>query len=138
MASQSSGWTALAPIFRSLLRIVAGLLFMQHGANKLFGVLGGSGQIIDTASLMSLHGLAGILEFFGGLLIVLGLWTRPVAFVLSGEMAFAYFLAHFPANHVFPLLNGGGLAVIFCFTFLYLSAAGAGPWSLDHWWRRRG
>lgn len=100
---------------------------------KLFGFPGGDHvELITSAKLLTLApGLAGILEFFGGLLLLLGLFSRPVAFILSGEMAAAYFMAHFPHNHIFPLLNGGGLAVAFCFTFLYISAAGPGPWSLD-------
>ena len=118
-------WTEYAPFLLSILRIASGLLFMQHGAQKLFGMLGHT-----QVPLLSLMGVAGVLEFFGGLLIVLGLLTRPTAFVLSGEMAFAYFMVHYPANG-WPVLNGGGMAVMFCFTFLYLSAAGAGPWSVD-------
>lgn len=125
--------SSAAPWLLSVLRIVAALLFMQHGGEKLFGIPGGHFTLIDHAKLMTLApGLAGILEFFGGALLALGLFSRPVAFILSGEMAFAYFMVHFPAN-AFPLLNGGGLAVLFCFTFLYLAAAGPGPWSLDHW-----
>ncbi|MEO7065706.1 MAG: DoxX family protein [Rhodanobacter sp.] len=118
-------WIEFAPFLLSILRIVSGLLFMQHGAQKLFGMLGHA-----QVPLLSLMGAAGVLEFFGGLLIVLGLLTRPTAFILSGQMAFAYFLVHNPAN-AWPVLNGGDLAVLFCFFFLYLSAAGAGPWSLD-------
>ena len=106
--------------------VVAALLFMQHGAQKLFGFPGGG----HTVELMSLMGLAGVLEFFGGLLVLLGLFTRPVAFILSGEMAFAYFIVHAHANF-WPVINGGDLAVLFCFTFLYLSAAGGGTVSLD-------
>lgn len=86
--------------------------------------------------LFSLMGLAGILECFGGGLVLLGLFTRPVAFILSGEMAFAYFMAHFPHNHVWPILNHGNEAVLFCFVFLYLSAAGGGTVSLDRAIRR--
>ena len=131
MASNNS-WTRLSPYFLSLLRIVAAFLFMCHGAEKLFGVPGGAFDLISSAKLMTLApGLAGILEFGGGFLLLIGLFSRPVAFILSGEMAFAYFMAHFPHNHVFPVLNGGELAVLFCFAFLYLSAAGPGPWSVD-------
>ncbi|WHZ12380.1 MAG: hypothetical protein OJF60_002821 [Burkholderiaceae bacterium] len=126
-----------APILLSVLRIVAAFLFMQHGAHKLFGVPGGAFHLIAPRQLPTLvPGLAGVIEFGGGLLLLLGLFSRPVAFVLSGEMAFAYFIAHFPRSHVFPLLNGGGLAVLFCFVFLYLSAAGPGPVSLDRALRR--
>jgi len=114
----------------SALRIVAGLLFMQHGAQKLFGVLGG-----NAVELMGLMGLAGVLEFFGGLAILLGLYTRPVAFLLSGEMAAAYFMAHFsptdfPAGWV-PIQNRGELAALYCFVFLFLAAAGGGSYGVD-------
>ncbi len=131
MANQSFFWIKASPFLLSVLRIVTGFLFMQHGAQKLFGLLGGT-----PVHLFSLMGLAGVLEFFGGLLVLIGLTTRPVAFILSGQMAFAYFMAHNPANF-WPVLNDGDLAVMFCFVFLYLSAAGAGPWSVDHVWQRR-
>lgn len=124
-SNQAFFWTKASPYLLSILRIVAGFLFMQHGAQKLFGLLGGT-----QVQLVSLMGFAGILEFFGGLLILIGLATRPVAFILSGQMAFAYFMVHSHANF-WPILNGGDLAVLFCFLFLYLSAAGAGPWSVD-------
>lgn len=130
MTDRSLAWTKATPYLLSVLRIVSGLLFMQHGAQKLFGLLGGT-----PVNWQSLMGLAGALEFFGGLLVVVGLFTRPVAFVLAGEMAFAYFMAHSPQN-LWPMLNGGDLAVLFCFAFLYLSAAGAGPWSVDRLLRR--
>jgi putative oxidoreductase len=115
------------------LRIIAAFLFMQHGAQKLFGFL--ARQPGGTAPLFSMMGFAGILEFFGGLLILLGLFTRPVAFVLSGQMAVAYFMTHAP-NGFWTLRNGGELAVLYCFLFLYLSAVGGGAWSLDSLWRR--
>ena len=135
MASSRS--SAFAPPLLSLLRIVAAALFMQHGAQKLLGVPGGTFHLIDSAQLFTIApGLAGVLELFGGLLLLIGLFARPVAFLLSGQMAFAYFMAHFPTDHVFPVLNGGDLAVLFCFTFLYLAAAGPGPWSLDAKLRR--
>ena len=128
----SNSWSKASPYLLSILRIVVALLYMQHGAEKLFGVPGGSFELISSAKLFTLApGLAGILEFGGGFLLLIGLFSRPVAFILSGEMAFAYFMVHFPHNHVFPLLNGGDLAVLFCFGFLYLSAAGPGPWSAD-------
>lgn len=131
MASSNS-WTKASPYLLSVLRIVAALLYMQHGAEKLFGVPGGAFELIAPAKLFTLApGLAGILEFGGGFLLLIGLFSRPVAFVLSGEMAFAYFMVHFQHSHVFPILNGGDLAVLFCFGFLYLSAAGPGPWSVD-------
>jgi putative oxidoreductase len=123
----------LEPRLLSILRIVAGFLFMAHGAQKLFG-FPGSGQGARPA-LLSLIGIGGILEFFGGLLILLGLLTRPVAFILSGMMAVAYFMAHAPGGF-WPLLNRGELAVLYCFLFLYFAAAGGGAWSLDRLLRR--
>ena len=115
----------------SLLRIVTGALFMQHGVQKLFGMLLSPDQPWSGAPPMfSQFWFAGVLEVFGGALIVLGLFTRPVAFLLAGEMAVAYFTAHLPQNF-WPALNGGELAVLYCFIFLFLFAAGAGPWSLD-------
>ncbi len=119
-------------VAHSLLRMVTGLLFAQHGAQKLFGWLGG--QQVD--SWMSMMGIAGILEFFGGILIIIGLFTRPVAFVLSGEMAAAYFMAHFPQGF-WPATNQGEPAVLFCFIFLYFAATGAGRWSVDEAIARR-
>ena len=118
----------------SLLRIAAGFTFTLHGAQKLFGWLGGSGGA--KAELFSLVGLAGVLEFFGGLLILAGLFTRPVAFILCGEMAFAYFRSHAPKGF-WPILNGGELAVLYCFVFLYLAATGPGSISLDRLLGRR-
>jgi putative oxidoreductase len=112
----------------STLRIVAAFMFMAHGTQKLLGWPSAEPQpAVDPVSLM---GLAGVLETFGGLLLLVGLFTRPVAFVLAGEMAVAYFMAHAPRGF-FPLLNKGEPAVLYCFVFLYLAAAGAGPWSLD-------
>jgi putative oxidoreductase len=117
----------------AVLRIGAGLLFMQHGAQKLFGWLGGFGGTPGaTAELMSQMGAAGVLEFFGGLLIVVGLLTRPVAVVLVLEMAVAYLMAHMPQGG-FPLENGGELALLYLLVFLHLAAAGAGPASVDRW-----
>lgn len=131
MARRFEPWVAFSPYFLSILRIVMSLLFIQHGTMKLLGVPGGEFQLISLDSLLTITpGLAGVLELVGGFLLLIGLWTRPVAFVLSGEMAFAYFMAHFPNNHVFPILNGGGMAIAFCFVFLYISAAGPGPWSV--------
>jgi putative oxidoreductase len=113
----------------SILRIVVGLLYMQHGLNKLFDFPATPTHM--PYRLFSLvPGLAGPLELFGGLLIVLGLFTRPVAFVLSGEMAFAYFMAHEPKSF-FPLVNGGDSVILYCFIFLYFVVAGGGAWSLD-------
>jgi putative oxidoreductase len=122
----------------ALLRIATGLLFMQHGVQKLFGWLGGfGGEPGATAELFSLMGLAGVLETFGGLLIVLGLLTRPVAFVLSGQMAAAYFMAHAP-NALFPIHNGGELPALFSFVFLFFATNGPGPFSLDRMMGRDG
>jgi putative oxidoreductase len=120
--------TTWAPRLLSVFRIVLGLLFLTHGLVKLFGFPAGAqpGQV----PLMTLLGLAGVLELVGGVAIVLGLFTRPVAFILSGQMAVAYFMAHAPQGF-FPVLNGGELAVVYCFAFLYLAAAGGGEWSLD-------
>lgn len=115
----------------NLFRIVVGFLFWQHGAQKLFGWIGGVGDEPGQAvELVSLMGLAGVLEFFGGILIAVGLLTRPVAFLLAGEMAVAYFMAHAPQGP-WPILNGGEKAAFFAFAFLYLSARGGGRFSLD-------
>ena len=122
-----------APRLLSVLRVIIAFLFMQHGAQKLFGFL--AAQPAATPSLFSMVGIAGVLEFFGGLLILLGLFTRPVAFILSGLMAVAYFMAHAPQGF-WPVKNGGELAVVYCFAFLYLAVAGGGTWSLDQVWRR--
>jgi putative oxidoreductase len=116
------------PPLLSVLRMVAAFLYMAHGSQKLFGWPADQPQ--RTVTLISLMGLAGVLETFGGLLLLLGLFTRPVAFVLAGEMAFAYFMAHAPRGF-WPLLNRGEPPVLFCFIFLYLAAQGPGPWSLD-------
>jgi putative oxidoreductase len=115
----------------ALLRVMAGLMFMQHGVQKMFGLLGGwRGEPGLTAPLVSQAGLAGVLEVFGGLLIVLGLFTRPVAFLLSGMMAVAYFQMHAP-DGFWPIVNRGELAALYCFVFFFFSARGAGPYSLD-------
>jgi len=112
----------------SVLRIISAALFIQHGAQKLFGLPAAmpSGPV----ALFSLLGIAGVLELLGGFLVLIGLFTRPVAFILSGQMAVAYFLMH--ASHGFwPIVNRGELAVLYCFIFLYLAAAGGGAWSVD-------
>jgi putative oxidoreductase len=114
----------------TLLRVVAALVIMQHGAQKLFGVLGGAGPHGGTVQLASLMGLAGVLEFFGALLVLLGLFTRPAAVLLSGEMATAYFMSHFP-HGFWPVQNRGEPAVLLCFIFLFFAAFGGGPYSLD-------
>ena len=114
----------------ALLRIVTGYLFMAHGTAKLFGVP--HIKSFDGLQLMSLVGVAGVLEVFGGALLLIGLFTRPVAFVLSGFMAVAYFMAHASQGHVLlPILNQGELAVLYSFVFLYFVFAGAGAWSVD-------
>lgn len=115
----------------SLLRIVTGALFMQHGVQKLFGFLTDPARPWTGAPPMfSQFWIAGVLEVFGGAAIVLGLFTRPIAFLLCGEMAVAYFHVNFPRSF-WPIRNGGEPAVLFCFVYLYLFAAGAGPYSLD-------
>ena len=132
-----SRWIALAPYLLSLLRIVAALMFMQAGTVKLFGwpmaMPGGGGA----PPLMSQIGIGAMLEFVGGALLLVGLFTRPVAFILSGEMAVAYFQFHYPRGF-WPVVNEGQPAVLYCFIWLYLSARGAGPWSLDALLRRSG
>ena len=121
----------------SLLRVVTGALFMQHGVQKLFGLLVDPSRPWGGAPpIFSQFWFAGVLETFGGLLIVLGLLTRPVAFLLSGEMAVAYFQAHAPRSF-WPIRNGGEVVVLFCFIYLYLFAVGAGPFSMDAMLRRR-
>ncbi len=115
-----------APRMLSLLRIVAGLLFLAHGTQKLLG----NPASEFSPEFLSLPWIAGVLELVGGPLLVLGLFTRPVAFVLSGQMAVAYWMAHAPQSP-FPVLNGGDSAILYCFLFLYLVFAGPGPWSLD-------
>lgn len=118
----SSFWQRLT---LNLLRIVTGFLFLAHGAQKLFGVLGGT-----PVEWLSFVGLAGILEFFGGLLVLLGAFTRPVAFVLDGQMAVAYWMVHGPQGF-WPIVNKGELAALYCFIFLLLWTHGGGSWSLD-------
>jgi putative oxidoreductase len=120
--------TVWAPRVLSILRIVAALIFMEHGTQKLLGFPPGDRP---QPELFSLIGLAGVLELFGGILLVLGLFTRPVAFILSGEMAVAYWMAHAPQSF-FPIVNGGDSAILYCFVFLYLAVAGGGAWSLDN------
>ena len=126
ISDQSAAWQ---PRMLSVLRIMTGLLFLEHGTAKMFDFPHQAAHhAYHVASLVP--GLAGILEVFGSALIVLGLFTRPVAFLLSGEMALGYFMSHAPRGF-FPLLNGGDAAVLYCFVFLYLFVAGAGVWSLD-------
>ena len=134
--SLTERWRSWAPYLLSILRIIAAFLFLQIGTAKLFAfpaaVMPGGG----TASLASLAGVAGALEVVGGALLLVGWFTRPVAFLLSGEMAVAYFIGHAPQGF-WPVLNGGGPAISFCFLWLYLSAAGPGPWSIDALRRRK-
>ncbi|HYY98761.1 MAG TPA: DoxX family protein [Pyrinomonadaceae bacterium] len=128
MANLDSFHATWAPRLLSALRIVAGFLFIAHGAQKLFGFLAPPGM--PSATMGSLMWVAGVLEFFGGLLFLIGLFTRPVAFILAGQMAVAYFMAHAPGGF-WPLQNKGELAVLYCFVFLFLAAAGGGEWALD-------
>jgi putative oxidoreductase len=119
----------------ALMRIIVGLLFACNGARNLFGVFGGMGGSGEAAPLFSQMGLAGIIEFFGGLLIALGLLTGYAAFIASGEMAVAYFQAHFPQGF-WPILNRGERAVFYCFVFLYIASRGAVVWGIDCAFRR--
>jgi putative oxidoreductase len=123
-------WT---PRARSVLRIVSAFLFMFHGMQKLLGF---PIALRATVHPLSLIGAAGMLELFGGALLLLGVFTRPVAFLLSGEMAFAYFIAHAP-HGVWPFVNHGELAALYSFLFLFVAIAGGGPWSVDHWLQSR-
>jgi putative oxidoreductase len=123
-------WPSYAPRLASLLRIVAALMFILPGTMKLFAFPMGVPPAGGTVPLLSQAGIGGILEVVGGGLLLLGLFTRPVAFLLSGEMAVAYFQFHAPQGF-WPIMNGGIDAVFYCFLWLYFSAAGAGPWSLD-------
>ena len=118
----------------SVLRVVAAILYVEHGTNKIFGIPSAARPPAPYV-LMSLNGLAGILETFGGILLLLGLFTRPVAFLLAGEMAVAYFKVHLRRS-IFPIANGGDNVVLFCFVYLYLVFAGAGSWSVDALLRR--
>lgn len=121
-----------SPRVLSLLRFVAAILFLEHGTQKLFGV---PPPVMQQPAAFTLLWYAAVLELAGGTLLAIGLLTRPVAFLLSGEMAFAYFIAHAPKS-VFPAVNGGDAAILFCFLFLYFVFAGAGSWSLDAALRR--
>jgi putative oxidoreductase len=132
MSSLESIARSWEPRLLSVLRIVAGFLYIAHGTQKLFG-FPAPGRA--PTELFSLMGFSGMLEFVGGLLLIIGLFTRPVAFILSGQMAVAYFMAH-AGQGFWPLLNRGELAALYCFVFLYLAAAGGGVWSLDSWLRR--
>jgi putative oxidoreductase len=128
METIAATMAAWAPRALSVLRIITGLMIIEHGMAKLLGwpVVPAFAQL----KLFSLLGLAGTIELVGGALLILGLFTQPAAFIVSGEMAVAYFMVHEPRSF-FPLINGGSLAIIYCFACLYLSTAGAGPWSVD-------
>lgn len=120
-------YARLSPAMLSVLRVMTGALFLEHGSQKLFGF---PTPVRAGPALLSLLGIQGVLELIGGLLILLGLFTRPIAFLLAGDMAVAYFMSHTPRGF-FPILNGGDAAILYCFVFLYLMVAGGGPWSLD-------
>jgi putative oxidoreductase len=134
MADLNTFYAMWTPRILSVLRIVTAFLFIAHGAQKLFGFLAPAGM--QGPPLFSQVGIGGILEFFGGLLLLVGLFTRPVAFILCGMMAVAYFQMHAPGGF-WPLQNKGELAVLYCFVFLFFWFAGGGEWSLDHLLRRR-
>jgi putative oxidoreductase len=116
-----------SPYMLAVLRIITALIFMEHGTQKLFGFPPGNNP---PPPLFSLYGFAGTLEVVGGLLILFGFFTRPVAFILAGEMAFAYFMGHAPRGF-FPINNGGDASILYCFVFLYFVFSGPGAWSLD-------
>ena len=128
MIFSNSTYKAWTPRILGILRIIIGFLYLQHGTAKLFGIP--HIAMFDGLQLASLLGLAGVLELVGGVLILIGLYTRQAAFILSGEMAFAYFMAHAPHGFL-PILNQGELAVVYCFVFLYFAVAGAGAYSID-------
>jgi len=128
-------WATWGPYLQSVLRIVAAAMFITFGTMKLFAVPIGVPPDGGTVPLTSQAGIGGLLEVVGGALLLVGLFTRPVAFVLSGAMAVAYFQFHFPQGF-WPVENGGTPAVLYCFVWLFFSAAGAGPWSLDARWDR--
>jgi putative oxidoreductase len=138
LADSNSFIASWSPRILSIFRIVFGLLFMLYGTQKLFNYPPGPAEMGFPFPLFSWPaGFAGALELVGGLLILVGLFTRPVAFILSGEMAVAYFTSHFTPSAFWPMQNGGEIAVLYCFAFLYLAFAGGGRWSLDYLLRRR-
>jgi putative oxidoreductase len=130
MEGKMAALAAWQPMVRSILRIVAAFMFSLHGMQKLFGLFGGMGGKGGVAAFPSMPWFAAVLEIGGGLLLLLGLFSRPVAFILSGEMAVAYFKFHFPRGFL-PISNGGELAALYCFIFFCLCFAGPGPLSLD-------
>jgi putative oxidoreductase len=119
------------PRILSVLRIVVALLYLQHGLTKFFGFPGTAPSAMPLFPVI----LGGLIETIGSILLLVGLWSRPAAFIMSGEMAIAYWYAHFPRNP-FPYNNGGNLAILYCFVFLYIFFAGPGPWSIDSMWER--
>lgn len=135
MSSRSAArlWQSWEPRLLSVLRIVTAFLYMTHGTQKLFAFPSGMGPDgTGTVNLGTIFGAAGIIETVGGALLLVGLFTRPVAFLAAGEMAVTYFKFHNP-HDFWPLLNHGEIVVMFCFAWLYISAAGGGPWSVDAW-----
>jgi len=125
------------PQVLSILRIMAGLLFLSSGLQKWFGFPVANPSFANI-TLFSMYGIAGLIEMIGGALVTVGLFTRAAAFIMSGEMAVAYwYFANRPAKGFMPIQNGGTLEVLFCFVFLYLVFAGAGPWSIDALWRKK-
>ena len=130
--NQSASNSGITAWLLSILRIVAAFLFIEHGGQKLFNFPPSAHPMSHLPPLML---VAGVLELFGGLLLLLGVFTRPVSFILAGEMAVGYFMGHAP-HGFWPIRNMGELAVIYCFVFLYLAAAGGGPWSLERLWQR--
>jgi len=141
MANHDSFVARWTPRVLSILRIIAGFLILQHGLQKVLGMIpppDRPGQPSFTIPpLMSMGGISGLLELVGGILLIIGLFTRPVAFIMSGLLAVAYFMAHAPRGF-WPVLNGGELAALYSFVFLYLAAAGGGEWSIDRMLRRDG
>lgn len=131
---EEGGWSdRSAPQMLSVLRIVTALLFLSHGMSKILGIPMSSASFPQAWTLLW---IAGMLELIGGFLLLIGLWSRPVAFLLAGEMAVAYWMVHAPDNF-WPVLNNGEAAILFCFIFLYVMVRGPGVWSVDCWMRRR-
>jgi putative oxidoreductase len=125
LSSTAQRW---APQVLSIVRIVSALIFIEHGTQKFFAFPAASAS--GSPAVLSLLWWQGVIELAGGILLLLGLFTRPVAFILAGDMAFAYWMVHAPRNF-YPVLNGGDSAILYCFVFFYLAFAGGGPWSVD-------